>query len=61
MKRLSYLKSHISFVRQLYSSVLDNCELKEDNYVDEEDIQYGLDDEEEDDDEDEEDFFPYAV
>jgi len=52
---MSYLKSHISSVRQLYSSVLDNCELKEDDYMEEEDIQYGLN-EEEDEDEDEEDF-----
>ncbi|XP_039544595.1 uncharacterized protein LOC120491071 [Pimephales promelas] len=54
-KKMSYLKSHISSVRQLYSSVLDNCELKEDDYMEEEDIQYGLN-EEEDEDEDEEDF-----
>jgi len=48
---MSYLKSHISSVRQLYSSVLDNFELKEDDYMEEEDIQYGLEE-----DEDEEDF-----
>ncbi|CAM4491128.1 unnamed protein product [Leuciscus chuanchicus] len=56
LKRLSYLKCHISSVRQLYSSVLDNCELKEDDYADEEDIQYGVEEEEE-----EEDFFSQSV
>ncbi|XP_056091635.1 uncharacterized protein LOC130071045 [Rhinichthys klamathensis goyatoka] len=60
MKRLSYLKSHISSVRQLYSSVLDNCELKEDDYMNEEDIQYGLEEEEEEDG-DEEDLFSQSV
>lgn len=55
-KRLSCLRSHISSVRQLYSSVL-NCEvfekIKEDDYLDmdEENILYRLeyDDEEEED------------
>lgn len=56
-KKLCYLKSHISSVRQLYGSVLDNCqvceELQDDDYLDmdEDYIQYGSEDEEEDEDE----------
>lgn len=57
-KRLSYLRSHISSVRQLYSSVL-NCEvfekMKDDDLnMDEEDIQYVLEYEDDDDEEEEE-------
>ncbi len=48
-----YLRSHISSVCQLYCIVLDNCELKVDDYSDEGDIQYGS----EYDEEDEESFF----